>query len=153
MIAFDRIVDGIFIGTCPENRLDAERLSQNRITAVFNLQSDADLVARQIHWADLEQAYLELGISPYRAPIIDFDDADMAALLPNAVATLAAVIKEYSRVYVHCTAGQQRSPSAVIGYLAWHCGYDLEEAITLVMSTRKCAPPLHVIRALDATRG
>ena len=153
MIAFDRIVDGIFVGTCPENRLDAERLSQNRITAVFNLQSDADLVARQIHWADLEQAYLELGISPYRAPIIDFDDADMAALLPNAVRTLAGVIRNHSRVYVHCTAGQQRSPSAVIGYLAWHCGHDLEEAITLVMSARKCAPPLHVIRALDETRG
>ena len=152
MITFDRVFEGIFVGTCPDNERDLARLGRERITAVLSLQSDADLAERQIDWADQERAYQQLNITSYRVPIIDFDDADMTALLPGAAEVLELLMKSNSRVYVHCSAGQQRSPSVVIGYLAWHRKLDLEEAISLVMSARKCAPPLHVIRALDAAR-
>ena len=150
MITFDRIVDEIFVGTCPGSALDADRLGKGGITAVLNLQTDADMATRQIIWPELEQTYLALGISAYRFPIVDFDDDDMSRRLRGAADTLSRILDTHKRVYVHCTAGQQRAPSTVIGYLAWHRGYDLEEAISTVMESRHCAPPLDVIRAVGS---
>ena len=119
------------------------------MSAILNLQTDKDFTANGIDWQHLEQQYQEHGIASYRYQIIDFDDDDLTALLPGAVDVLAQMLDTHARVYVHCTAGKQRSPSTVIGYLAWHKKFGIERAIDYVMAARNCAPPLHVLRKAD----
>ena len=149
MIYFDRIVENIFVGTCPASTIDVSRIKQAGVTAVLNLQTDTDFAAARIDWPVLEEAYHRLGIAAYRFPIADFDDDDMASRLADAASMLKSILENQHRVYVHCTAGRQRSPSVVIGYLAWHQDYDLAGALQLVMAERNCDPPVHVIEAVD----
>lgn len=152
MINFDNIVDGIFVGSCPVSNIDVLRLKQAGMSAILNLQTDRDFKVYGINWQHLEQQYLDHGIASYRYQIIDFNDDDLTELLPGAVDMLARMLETHPRVYVHCTAGKQRSPSTVIGYLAWYKKYGIERAIDFVMSTRNCAPPLEVLRKVDEFR-
>jgi protein-tyrosine phosphatase len=150
MITFDKIIDDIFVGTCPASKIDVQRLKQSGFTAVLNLQSDDDFNKLDINWANLEQLYHDCDIAAYRIPIVDFDDDDLVSKLPTATHTLKNLVDAGHRIYVHCTAGKQRSPSTVIGYLAWHRNYGLERALELVLATRNCAPPLNVLNKVDA---
>ncbi len=149
MIIFDRILDKIFIGTCPTNLLDIRRLKQAGVTAVLNLQSDLDFEIINIDWPALEQHYQQSGIVVYRINIIDFDDDSLAENLPGATQTLDTILGNDHCVYVHCTAGMQRSPSVVIGYLAWNRGFGLKDAVKLVLAKRNCDPPLAVLQSVD----
>ena len=49
-------------------------------------------------------------------------------------------------VYVHCTAGMNRSPSTVVAYLHWVRGMDLDEAMEFVMEKHYCEPYIEAIR-------
>ena len=149
MINFDLITDGIFVGTCPASTIDIQRLKQAGITAILNMQTDNDFKVNGIDWPFLEKNYHQTGITSYRYPIIDFDDDEMLSFIGGAAKLLSEIVETHPRIYVHCTAGQQRSPSAVIGWLAWQKGHTLEDAIEIVMKARKCAPPLHVLRKAD----
>lgn len=149
MINFDKIVDDIFIGTCPMTSLDIQRVKQAGITAVLNLQTDLDFVNNSIRWPVLEEEYHNNGIAVYRIQIIDFDDEDLIQNLPIAAKTLNDMIENNHTAYVHCTAGMQRSPSTVIGFLAWHRSNSLEKASEIVLGARNCAPPIHVLAAVD----
>ncbi len=145
MINFDLITDGVFVGTCPGSTIDVQRLKQAGISAVLNMQTDRDFIVNGINWPMLEKNYHQSGLSSYRYPIIDFDDADMLNLIGGAAKLLNEITENHSRIYVHCTAGQQRSPSAAIAWLAWQKDLGLENAIDIVMKARKCDPPLHVL--------
>ena len=149
MINFDLIQDEIFVGTCPTSLIDIQRLKQAGFSAVLNLQTDHDFSKLGIRWNQMEEGYMTMGIGVSRVPIVDFDDADLTTNLPTATATLASIADNGSRIYVHCTAGQQRAPSTVIGYLAWHRNLGLGKALDIVTNARNCAPPLHVLEAVD----
>ena len=149
MIYFDLITDGIFVGTCPTSTIDIQRLEQAGRTAILNMQTEDDFKANGINWSHLETAYHQTGITSYRCPIKDFDDEEMLSFISGAAKLLSKIVESHSRIYVHCTAGQQRSPSAVIAWLAWQQGHHLEDAIKIVMKARKCNPPLHVLRKAD----
>ena len=150
MINFDLITDGVFVGTCPASNIDVQRLKQAGITATLNMQTDRDFNVNGINWPSLEKSYHQSGISSYRYPIIDFDDEEMLSLIGGAAKLLNEITENHSRIYVHCTAGQQRSPSAVIAWLAWQKGHGLDDAIEIVMKARKCDPPLHVLKKADS---
>ena len=150
MITFDPVLDRIFVGTCPGSVLDVSRIKQAGISAILNLQTDSDFAACSIDWPLLENEYHRQEIAVCRYPIVDFDDDDMKSQLAGAASTLNEMLDNRHRVYVHCTAGRQRSPSVVIGYLAWHQEYDLDRALKLVMKARNCDPPVHVIKSVDA---
>ncbi len=150
MIYFDRIVDDVFVGTCPGSIIDVSRIKQVGITAVLNLQTDSDFSVIGINWPLLEREYHRLDIAAYRCPIIDFDDDDMTSRLAVAASILNDMLEKQHRVYVHRTAGKQRSPSVVIGYLAWHREFGLDRAVQLVTQARCCDPPVHVIESVDS---
>ena len=152
MINFDKIIDEIFVGSCPASSVDVHRLKQAGMSAILNLQTDGDFKINAINWPDLEKNYHDSGIASYRYPIIDFDDDDLIKLISGAAETLNDMVQHHSRVYVHCTAGKQRSPSAVITYLAWHKNLGLQNSIDLVMAARNCAPPIHALERADALR-
>ena len=140
MINFDKIVEDVFIGTCPANAVDVGRLKQAGITAVLNLQTDIDFGMLGIDWCVMESTYESAGIAPYRVPIVDFDRDDLTRSLPSAAQTLNDMLLKDHRVYVHCTAGVERSPAVVIAYLAWYKRWGLERSMELVKAARNCRP-------------
>ena len=66
----------------------------------------------------------------------DFDPADQRRGLPTAVRGLYGLLRQGHRVYVHCTAGINRSPLVVLTYLTLVEGIGLEEAMTLLLRAR-----------------
>jgi len=77
MINFNRIEAEIFLGSAPQNNVDASRLTQMKITSVLSLQSDHDLRSHKIDLTKLESAYQYNDITLKRFPIIDFDEVDL----------------------------------------------------------------------------
>jgi len=136
------------VGTCPGNEIDIERLHRGpRITAILNLQTDADFTALGIDWARLQGQYARHRLTVRRWPIRDFDPDDLERRIHGAVALLGELRSADHQVYVHCTAGVGRAPAVVIAFLAWHQGWDLDSAYEYVKRQRACNPYLDRIRA------
>ena len=145
MINFDQILENLFVGGCPRTDDDIELLQHSRISAVLNLQRDEDFVAQKINWNLLLSSYQKRGIQIQRLEIIDFDEEDFIQHLPEAMTILSDLISQGHTVYVHCTAGSERSPSVVTSYLAWYDKRDsgnmgLEKALAFVKARRRCSP-------------
>ena len=153
MINLTLINPQIFVGTYPQNDVDLDRLKAGpKISAVLNLQTDADFKALRVNWPRIKQGYLEREMRCERWPIVDFSPEDLERRLRGAADLLRDLVGAGHRVYVHCTAGVGRSPATVIGYLAWHKGMDLDEAYNLVKSLRACDPYIDAIRAVHMNR-
>jgi len=54
--------------------------------------------------------------------------AQLQTCLPDSVAVLERMLKQGHSVYVHCSAGVNRSPTVVAAYLHWWLGYELFQA-------------------------
>jgi protein-tyrosine phosphatase len=150
MINFDQITDSMYVGTYPQSPVDIDRLRDGaRITAVVNLQSDADLKALRVNWRQLEAHYARREITVYRHPIRDFDPVDLADRVREAVAQVGKLASVGHRIYIHCTAGVGRAPAVAIGHLAWNLGWALDEAYEFVRAQRDCDPYIDAIRDAD----
>ncbi len=138
--------DSLAVGSYPAGPGAILALSERiGIRAVVNLQSDDDLRARSLDWSQLWMAYTRLGIQVTRVPIVDFDVADLSRHLSAAVAAVAKHTSAGRKVYVHCNAGLNRSPSTVIAYLIRHRGMSAAEAIAWVGDRHESAPYEDVI--------
>jgi atypical dual specificity phosphatase len=141
MIDFSPVLPNLIVGSYPSSVVDARRLVQAGISAVMNLQSDRDFVRLGIDWPALETTYHDLGLAPYRIPMVDFDEADIARLLPQAVHSLDRALDSGHRVYLHCTAGQERAPTTAVAWLAWYGGHSLDDALALMRAARHPVNP------------
>ena len=152
MITFGSITPTLFVGSYPRSQIDVSRLRAAGITAVLNLQTDADVDALSVDGAALSSHYGEHDIVIARYPIRDFDPEDVEQRLGNAVIVLDRLLDSGHRVYVHCTAGINRSPTVVIAYLTWYCGWSLDQAVAHVRQRHRCQPYVQVIgRAVPST--
>lgn len=129
----------------PEHMMALAR--QHGVTSVLCLQSDEDLSSRGIQWPVLWQFYMRLGIDVTRVPITDFDKKDLLTHLDTAVAALNDAVLGGGKVYVHCSAGLNRSPTVIIAYLVKHRGLGLEEAVTWISEKHRCVPYPDVLEA------
>lgn len=136
----DQILDNLFVGSCPMDAHDMESLHRSGITAVLNLQTDEDMNSRGVDQQGLEQARRQMGIKEVRVPIRDFDFDHLRARLPEAVQELLSLLQAGHKVYVHCTAGMNRSPTVVIAYLHWALGWNLDLAASHVLGRHYCYP-------------
>jgi protein-tyrosine phosphatase len=139
---YTKILDHLYIGSCPATAEDIEVLYQNGITAVLNLQTDEDEVYEKLDWPRLDASYRSHGIDFRRVPVRDFDPEDLAAKLPRCVSTLRELLDAGNTVYMHCTAGTGRAPTLAIAYLYWEGGMKRDEAYEHVRSRRRCSPTL-----------
>jgi len=147
---FDEILPEVVVGTCPLTMEDVDGLSRDYgITAVLNLQSDQDLAYWGIDWPQLLTQYQTRGVTVRRVPVIDFAPDDLTDKLPACVAALDDLLRLGHKVYVHCNAGINRSPSTVVAYLHWVRKWTLEAALAHVCRRRDCDPYVEAIR--DAT--
>ena len=149
MIDFSLMFKNLIVGSCPKGTVDVERLhNQLKVTAVLNLQTDADFAEWGVDWSGIERHYEMLDMVCTRVPILDWHEDDLAVHLNTAVDALDALIEDDHRVYVHCTAGVGRAAATVIGYLAWVEGYGFEKAVEYVTSRRDVQPYLETIERL-----
>ena len=149
VINFNLILPDLYVGTCPQSTLDVKRLKTGpRITAILNLQTDADIRTLNIDWPRLEQFYLSQDLVLRRWPIRDFDPSHLETRLAGAAETAAQLLGAGHRLYVHCTAGVGRAPAVAIAVLACHQGWSLDDACTHVRGQRSCAPYLDIVDAV-----
>ncbi|MFO7905052.1 MAG: dual specificity protein phosphatase family protein [Planctomycetota bacterium] len=151
---FDKILANLFVGSHPESSDDIDGLKEIDITAVLNLQTDDDFWYLGINWPAQRARYFARQIEVRRVPIQDFDDDALREKLPGAVRELDGLLEDGHVVYVHCSAGINRSPSVVIGYLHWVRNWSLEDADLYVRKCHDCMPVTAAIRlaAWDARR-
>jgi protein-tyrosine phosphatase len=144
---YDEILSQLFVGSRPRTVEDIEQLKQDAgITAVLNLQTDEDMYWYDIDWEALEAHYRQSEIEVTRFPIKDFEPEELREKLPGCVRTLEKLLLVGHTVYLHCTAGVNRSPSVAIAYIHRCRGLDLEKAVAFVMERRNCSPEVEAIR-------
>ncbi len=141
------------VGSAPTSAEEIEGLAAAGVRAVVNLQSDADLRARGLHWPTLWQLYTRAGIEVTRVPIVDFDRKDLGRRLDDAVAAVQAHLEAGRKVYVHCSAGLNRSPTTVIATLVVRQGWDLRRATRWLTERHEAAPYPRVLEAWAKRHG
>ena len=141
-LVFNRMGDKkIYIGPYPQSLDDFKLISESGINSILNVQSDKDLIFRQInHQLQLKQAK-GLGIKINRYPMEDFNQEDLAEKLKGAGDLLNKLLKEGNTVYVHCTAGMSRAAATVIIYLVLYENYTVEEAANFCKKHRPVICP------------
>ncbi len=131
---------------------DIRLLAEMGITHVVSLQSDDDLSTFGISIERLLEAYVQARIELRRVATRDFDREALAKSLAPGVQQLASALEPLrTRVYCHCTAGINRSPTVVAAYLMWSRGMSPEAACDVVAERRHCSPDLSVLRKFHAT--
>lgn len=114
------------------------------ITAILSLQTDDDLGDRGVGWE--ARGAVQAGLVFANVAVIDFDEKDLRSKLAKCVKALESLRKAGHTVYVHCTAGVNRSPTVVVAYMHWCEGWDLEEALLHIQDAHICVPDMQTIR-------
>ncbi len=138
----DRLWVGSFVR--PE---DVRLLEQLKISTVLSLQSDQDLASYNIPTERLLRAYTSAKIQYRRVAIPDFDTQALSSMLARAVEELETALKPSgARVYAHCTAGINRSPTLAAAYLIKNKHLSARDAYEYVLDQRQCSPYLDVLQ-------
>jgi hypothetical protein len=150
-----RILSDLYIGAGPRSASDIAALQRLLgITAVLSLQTERDLDTLKLSWDRIQEWYRAVGIDLRRVPIEDFSPQALIDHIDKAVAALEGLRKEGHTVYMHCTAGVNRSPSVAVAFLSMVEGMPLEDALALVTQRRPQADPYEeVLEFLKARPG
>ena len=144
---YSQVIEGrLWVGTFirPE---DAKELGRMGITDVVSIQSDEDLEERRIPLGRLIKALADAHIDLHRVPVRDFNSEELALKLPRCVAEIEAALGPAgAKVYLHCTAGINRSPTAAAAYLMKSRGMSAQDARDLLVSKRDCDPDLDLLK-------
>lgn len=142
---FHEVDDGLWVGPCPSSPERIRALPAGGITAVVSVQTDGDLTQLGMSWPLMWRFMLAQGLACHRHAIEDFNDRALLAGLDAAVKAVAELRAANHRVYLHCTAGVNRSPTVAIAYLIRHKGLDLDTAWAQVTERRPSMPNRNVL--------
>ncbi len=152
-LSCDEVAPSILVGTYPQTPEDMRYLAKERgVTAVLCLQDDNDFRALGIRWDLVLRAYEAHGIVAIREPVEDFSRRQLLKRLPEIVETLRGLLDQGHVVYLHCTAGLNRSPTVAIAYLHTHANMTVVEATEQVTMARECFPYEDVLSRLASLR-
>lgn len=127
----------LVIGSCPRASSDLAVLQVKAgVSALLSLQHDECLERLEIDYPSHVRHGRALGLTLARVPLRDFDPEDQRRGLPDAVRALHGLLRQQHRVYVHCTAGINRSPLVVLAYLTLVEGQAVEAATALLQRAR-----------------
>jgi hypothetical protein len=148
-LSFDEIRADMVVGSCPmkpEDRIEIR--DTTGISAFLSLQHDDCLGDLGIDYQKHLAHGRRVGLVMERCPMRDFDTEDQRKMLPAAVRMLHRLLKSERRVYVHCTAGINRSPLVVLAYLVWIEDQPFKTAWELLREKRQvCAPDRQAYQA------
>jgi hypothetical protein len=132
----------LVIGSCPILPADIDRICDDTaVSAVLSVQTDQCRAALGIDSRLLEEHALRRGVLLDNVPIRDFDAEDQRKRLPSAIRRLSELLAEGRRTYIHCTAGINRAPLVVLGYLTFVEGMAVPDALSLIQQGRREASP------------
>lgn len=132
----------IVVGSCPMTPRDLDRIhKQAGVTALLSVQTDLCRAAFDIDFAAHTRHARKRGLILINAPMRDFDPPDQRRRLPDAVRCLHRLLSRGEKVYVYCTAGFNRSPLTVLGYLTFIEGMPPDDACALIKAARPEAVP------------
>jgi len=141
----ERLWVGSFIQTS-----DARQLQRMGITVVISLQTDKDLKQNRIPLAKLVESLEDANIDLRRVPVEDFNREDLALQLPKCVSEIeAALAQGWAKVYLHCTAGMLRSPTAAAAYLIKAYCMPAQQAHDVLVEKRDCNPDLQLLEEYE----
>lgn len=146
------ITSELLVGTQITSAEDLDSLKNLGVKAVLSLQQDQDYQASGTRWDVLSRLGVERGIEMRRHPIADFEPSDLIGKLDLCIGTLDELLRDVGRVYVHCTAGINRSSGVVLAYLVLRRGMSLDAAYRLIKSRRPQANPYRNLLDALATR-
>ncbi len=146
MLDCDEIIpDRLWVGAYPRNE-DLGEFRRMAISTVVSLQDRKDAVGLGISMKKLTGAYIQAGIEFRQVEVRDFDKADLLEKLARCVDEIeAALVQRSARVYLHCTAGLNRAPTAAAAFLIRSQGISAREAYDYVVARRYCRPYLDVL--------
>ena len=140
------------IGSYPHAPEHVAFLVEAGVRSVENLQTDEDLGLRGVEWPFMWQLYTQHRILVSRVPVRDHAPQELTTSLEEAVTAIADHVRRGRKVYVHCTAGLNRSSTSLIAYLMAHRGMGLEEATKWLKDRHHCVPYPEVIQGWLAQR-
>lgn len=139
---WNEVRDDLVIGSCPVATDDIDRIADEVAAgAILSLQTDICRDAFGIDYAAHCSHGRRRGLVLANAPMRDFDPPDQRAWLADAVTTLLALLATGHRTYVHCTAGINRAPLTVLGYLSFVETMTPDAALRLIQAARPAAEP------------
>lgn len=143
------VAERLWLGPVPKTPEFIRGLAEDvGVRSLLSVQTDEDLTAVGMNWGLLWSFLMRSGINANRVPIEDFNDDALRAGLSAAVAALQSAMQTGRPVYLHCTAGVNRSTTVAIGWLVRHGGLSLDAAWEQVTTARPVAEPNR--RALQA---
>lgn len=140
-MVFDAVPPCLFLGPYPQLPEDVKALQAKGVTAVLNLQTEADMRLRQVDLEKLVDCYRKAGIAFHRLAIEDFNETDLVVKLPVALRLLKRLTDADHQVYLHCTAGMGRSAALAVAYISLYHGKPLEQALAYVKRHRPVICP------------
>ncbi len=143
---YTQILENLYVGSFPKTPKDIDTLKAANITAVLNLQTKDGEEYWKINWQSLAAHYAACDIQLRRVPVRDLDPFDLREKLPECVRELDDLLATGHTVYLHCTAGSGRAPTAAIAYLTWKRGWSLAEAAAHVQQRRPSCPNVRAIQ-------
>ncbi|KAK1396550.1 Phosphoglucan phosphatase DSP4, amyloplastic [Heracleum sosnowskyi] len=142
----------LIVGSCLQTPADVDKLRVIGVKTIFCLQKDSDLEYFDVDInAIREYASTFDDIQHLRAEIRDFDTFDLRLRLPAVVSKLHKAVNRNGGVtYIHCTAGLGRAPATALAYMFWVQGYNLKEALDILLGKRFCFPKLESVKSATA---
>ncbi len=134
----DRITENLFVGSCLLGAEEAEELRRLGVTAILSLQTEEDMGERGVQWEEKAASAAKLAFR--NLPVRDFDSMDLRRKLSECVVALDRMLKAGHTVFLHCTAGTERSPTVAAAYLHWCLAWPLGKALAHVRDRRDCSP-------------
>lgn len=147
LFQIDEVADGLWVGPCPSSPERIRSLRERGITGLVSVQTDSDLQATGLSWPLMWRFLLAQGLACQRQAIEDFNDRALRGGLDLAVQAVDELRRAGHPVYLHCTAGVNRSPTVAIAWLVKHGGMDLDAAWQQVTERRSCQPNRVVLEA------
>lgn len=140
----DRIIPHLFVCPAPFAKDDFHQLKALGVTAILSLQTEEDGQEGAIEKE--RSAANEAGLSFTNLPVTDFNRLELLSKLPKCVGAVEQILVTGNTLYLHCTAGVNRSPTVAVAYLHKHLQWPVEKALDHVRGCRNCCPDEEVIR-------
>lgn len=136
-LQFDKITDQVFLGDIVNGWMMRDR-QKSPFDAILNVSQNTYTPPKGVEYTHIPLDEYSLGYQVGKKREQD---------LRRAIDQLKNWTEEGKKVYVHCTAGMNRSPSVVVGYLMESLGLGYENAVKFVNRRRPVAWPSGAIDA------
>ena len=112
---YSQVQHNLWHGSAPRIEQQFRCLQSLKISAILSLQDETDISYGGAQ--DERVAAVRAGFAFESVPIKEFNDTELHRRLPEAIESLAGLLRKGHSVYVHCNLGTTRSPAVVTAYL------------------------------------